>query len=78
MLKIEIFGTVVKLRIHALMEDEKNNTIQKKENKITNFQTQEILQNTCDVFVSIYGIFQVFALFSLFVHTYFDSCTTPS
>ena len=67
--KLKGVGTLIKIIILTLMEDEQENTIHKKYNKITNFQIQEIPHSTCLVFVSIYCIFKCLEYFRvLFIH----------
>ena len=55
---------LIKIGIQTTMEDEQENTIQKKLNKITNFQIQEIPHSTCVVFVSIYCISSIYNIFA--------------
>ena len=74
------FGTLVEIRIHTWVEDERENVIRKKlkRDEKKNFQTPEMPRGTCDVVVSIYCIFKYFLSFSRFVHRcVFNSCRTP-
>ena len=62
--KLTGMGTLVKIRSHTNGRWRREHNT-KKQNKITNFQTQEILHNTCVVFVSIYCIFKYLQYFAL-------------